>query len=530
MWRREDPEAAEVGKVKYDIVPYVRGRLLDIGAGPFKIFPYATSVDNLDHHRRFGWNFSPDIQADASNLSMLASESWDCVFSSHTLEHLQDTEKNLKEWFRVIKQGGYLVLYLPHKELYPNIGQDGSNPDHKHDFLPEDIIKIMQQVGCWDLVVNDKRDRDFGPGSNLNEYSFLQVYKKTKVGQLHSWDKPKPEKKAMVIRYGGIGDMIQSSSILPELKKQGYHITFNTTPNGYEVLKHNPHIDAFELQDKDQVPNDELPNYWAAQKLRFDKFINLSESVEGTLLALPGRVVHFWSKDARHSVTNKNYLEVTHDIAQVDQTYHQHFYPSEEERVWAINERSKVGGNLIVCMSLNGSSVHKSWPYIDTIIARLLTTFPDVRIFLLGDGSSKMLEAGWESEHRVFCRSGVWDIRQTLTFTTRQADLVIGPETGVLNAVGMEDVAKVCFLSHSTKENLTKHWKNTVALEPPSSVPCYPCHMIHYNFDHCVRDPNLGVAACQAAISPDVAWSAMLGILKKTGALDRAPPLKQVNG
>lgn len=528
MWRATDPEGAEVGKVKYDVIPYVRGRLLDIGAGPFKIFPYATSVDNGDH-TRFGWKFKGDIIADASNLSMLASESWDSVFSSHTLEHLNDPLSHLKEWWRVIKKGGYLVLYLPHKELYPNIGQPGSNPDHKHDFVPEDIIKLMQQVGCWDLIVNEKRDRDFGPGSTLNEYSFLQVYQKGGSGQRQSWDKPKPEKTAVVVRYGGIGDLIQASSILPLLKNQGYHVTFNTTPNGYEVLKNNPHIDHFEIQDKDQVPNEELPNYWASMKMRFDKFINLSESVEGTLLALPGRVVHFWTKEARHRVCNRNYLEVTHDIAGVDQEYHQHFFPTEDERVWAINERSKMGGNMVVCVSLNGSSLHKSWPYIDTIIARLLTTFPDVRVVLLGDKMSKVLEAGWENEPRVFCRSDIWTVRQSLTFCVKQADLVIGPETGLLNAVGLEDVGKVCMLSHSTKENLTKHWKNTVALEPPSTVHCYPCHMMHYSWDHCTRDENIGVAACQSAIPADVVWAAMLGILKKTGVLDRAPPLKQAS-
>ena len=526
MWRIGDPQGAEVNKVKYDIIPYIRGRLLDIGAGPFKIFPYAISVDNGHHAAAFGWEYSPGIIADASNMTMLATESFDSVFSSHTLEHLKDTKANLDEWFRLVKVGGYLVLYLPHKDLYPNIGQPGSNPDHKHDFLPEDIIKVMESVGSWDLVVNQVRDRDLGPGSEMNEYSFLQVYKKTASGHEHSWKRPKPEKTAVVVRYGGIGDMIQASSVLPLLKKDGYHVTFNTTPSGHEVLKNNPNIDAFELQDTDQVPNHELTSYWDAMKRRFTKFVNLSESVEGTLLAIPGRTVHFWAKEARHRVCNANYLEVTHDIAGVAHDYSQHFYPTEEELRWAENERKSMGGNLIVCFSLNGSSVHKSWPYIDQVIARLLVTFPDVRIVLMGNEMSKVLEAGWENDSRVFCKSGKWKIRETLSFV-QIADLVIGPETGVMNAVGMEKVGKVCFLSHSSRENLTKHWVNTAALEPPPSVPCYPCHMMHYSFDHCRRDEKIGVAECQSAIPADVAWAAMLGVLKKTGALDKAPPLKK---
>jgi ADP-heptose:LPS heptosyltransferase/predicted SAM-dependent methyltransferase len=531
MWRPEDPQGAESEKVKYDIVHYLRGRLLDVGCGPFKVFPYAIGVDDYSHAQMFGWQYKPDVISDASTLSMFANESMDSVFSSHALEHIRDTDKALKEWFRVLKKGGYLILYLPHKELYPNIGQPGANPDHKHDFLPEDITKAMKQVGCWDLVVNETRDMDFGQGAAHNEYSFLQIYKKCSTGQKESWNKPKPEKQAVVIRYGGIGDMIQAASVLPGLKKQGYHVTFNTTPDGMEILKNNPNIDEFLLQDKDQVPNEELGPFWSAMKRRFDKFVNLSESVETTLLRMPGSVVQLWPKEARHKVCNQNYLEVTHDIAEVPHEYAANFYSTTEEREWAVRERSKIGGKLIIAMSLAGSSVHKTWPYVDQVIARLLTTFPDCRVILLGNHMSKILETGWEKEPRVLKKSGVWGIRQTLTFVCKQADLVIGPETGVLNAVGLEDVAKICLLSHSTKENLTKHWKNTVALSPPETVACYPCHLMHYDWKNCnpVTTPEpfgevaIGTALCQASIPADVVWAAILGIFKKNGTLDRVP-------
>lgn len=526
MWRREDPQGAESDKIKYDVVPYIRGRVLDIGCGPFKVFPYVIGVDNLDHGRRFGWQFKPDVIADASNLSMFATESMDSVFSSHTLEHLDDPEKNLKAWWRVIKKGGYLVLYLPDEDQYPKVGEPGANPDHKWNVNYDRVVDMMNRVGLWDLVKFEKRDQDFGPGSRLNEYSLLFVFKKGGSKIQYSYKNPKPDKTALVIRYGGIGDMIQASSILPRLKEQGYHVTFNTTPSGHEILQNDPNIDEFLLQDTDQVPNEELGPYWESMKRRFDKFVNLSESVEGSLLAIPGRTLHFWSKEARHKACNHNYMEMEHLIADVPEKFEPHFYPTPEEREWAMRERARIGGNLIVTFSMSGSSVHKTWPYMDQIIARLLATFPDCRVILLGNEMSKILESGWENEPRVIKRSGVWKIRETLTFVCKQADLVIGPETGVLNAAGMEQVPKVCFLSHSTRENLTKHWVNTIAIEPPKSVPCYPCHMLHYNFQHCVQDEKTGVAACQAAIPADIAWVSILGILKKTNTLDRAPPLK----
>ena len=193
-----------------------------------------------------------------------------------------------------------------------------------------------------------------------------------------------------------------------------------------------------------------------------------------------------------------------------------------------------MGGNLIVCFSVNGSSVHKAWPYLDTIIARLLLTFPDCRIILMGNTTSQVLETGWEKEPRVLRRCGIWSIRETLTFCCKQAHLVIGPETGVLNAVGMEEVSKVCFLSHSTKENLTKHWINTIAIEPPQSVPCYPCHTLHYSWEFCheheIDGKGTGVALCQAMIPADVAWVSILGLLKKSNQLEKSPPLKEAHG
>jgi len=42
----------------------------------------------------------------------------DYVFSSHCLEHLSEPEKNIREWYRLIKLGGFLVLMVPHKYLY----------------------------------------------------------------------------------------------------------------------------------------------------------------------------------------------------------------------------------------------------------------------------------------------------------------------------------------------------------------------------------------------------------------------------
>ena len=278
MWRLNDPQCNESAKIKYEIVPYTRGKGLDIGCGQYKAYSHFIGIDN---GKQYGGKNVTDINGDGTDLSLFADDSLDFVFSSHFLEHVEDYITTLWEWWRVIKPGGHLVLYLPHKDLYPNIGEKGANPAHKHDYHPDDIKTAMvdvvdQMYKGWDLLINEVRDHDNGPGEQGNEYSFYQVYQKREdYAVLDLSLEVKPHKTACVVRYGGFGDQIMASTILPGLKEQGYHVIYMTTPTAKQIVEHDPHIDEFILQDKDQVPNQELTNYWAVWAKKFNKFKKL---------------------------------------------------------------------------------------------------------------------------------------------------------------------------------------------------------------------------------------------------------------
>src|SRR5437016_4665411 len=62
-----------------------------------------------------GTTLKIDVVAQGDELP-LASDSIDFVLSSHVLEHFLDPIKALKEWRRVVKDGGYIVAVVPHKE------------------------------------------------------------------------------------------------------------------------------------------------------------------------------------------------------------------------------------------------------------------------------------------------------------------------------------------------------------------------------------------------------------------------------
>ncbi len=407
--------------------------------------------------------------------------------------------------------------------------------------------------------------------------------------RIKPWRKP-DGKTVLLIRYGGIGDMIMASSVLRALKKDGWHVTFNTTPMGADLLRHDPHVDAFLVQDKDQVPNHWLRKYWDGLAERYDKVVNLSESCEGNLLMMKGRSNHLWPDAVRRQMVGRiNYVEFQHQVAEVAFEHEPRFYPSAAEKGDAVRAYPDRDCRQIGFV-LAGSSIHKVWPWVGDCIHRLLRE-TDARLFTFGGIEEWLLEEaiaetvlthagvgqeqfvaamrraeipasrqtkggpvpritradkryrGWLSEkiaeqfgdQRIVFTSGDWKIRRSMTHAA-QLDVIVGPETGMMNSVCMEPVAKVLMLSHSSHENLTRDWRNTFVLMPDTrKVPCYPCHRLHHDRSFCFEDKETGASICAATMGPDEVFDAILECCERAGrpmSLDAAvkAPLALVDG
>ena len=76
VWRREDPQGNEAGKIRWELVKWTRGRGLDVGCGGAKPFGHFIGVDNGKDVLLFGHQFKPDVYVDdAGKLDVFATAS-----------------------------------------------------------------------------------------------------------------------------------------------------------------------------------------------------------------------------------------------------------------------------------------------------------------------------------------------------------------------------------------------------------------------------------------------------------------------
>lgn len=85
---------------------YINGKGIDIGCG--RTYKYS---DDLRIHQS-ALAHDKDI-CDAHLMETFKDEEFDYVYASHVLEHLEDPRLAIKNWFRICKKGGYMIIVVP---------------------------------------------------------------------------------------------------------------------------------------------------------------------------------------------------------------------------------------------------------------------------------------------------------------------------------------------------------------------------------------------------------------------------------
>lgn len=79
-------------------------------------------------------------EGSAQLLENVADESFDFLYSSHCLEHLENPVQALENWIRVVCPSGYLIINVPDEDLYEQgIWPSRFSTDHKWSFT---IMKL----------------------------------------------------------------------------------------------------------------------------------------------------------------------------------------------------------------------------------------------------------------------------------------------------------------------------------------------------------------------------------------------------
>lgn len=139
---------------------FIRWPLLDIGAGddPFPSYGLCRHWDKPD--------------GDATMMEGVPAESYATVYASHVLEHLDDPARALTNWWRILNRGGFLIVIVPHCDLYEKQRYLPSrwNSEHKTLWLPftnageirglfETLFGALSPLGA---VFHSVRTIDFG--------------------------------------------------------------------------------------------------------------------------------------------------------------------------------------------------------------------------------------------------------------------------------------------------------------------------------------------------------------------------------
>jgi SAM-dependent methyltransferase len=129
------PSYLKAGRAADYIIPiasqFCKGNGLDIGGTPECRFPGAKVINTSI--------------PDGFHATNLPNEKYDFIFSSHTLEHVENYLETLLYWRAHLKEGGVLFLYLPHPDM--RYWHPSNCKKHRHSFAPSAMILALQGLG-----------------------------------------------------------------------------------------------------------------------------------------------------------------------------------------------------------------------------------------------------------------------------------------------------------------------------------------------------------------------------------------------
>lgn len=173
-------------------LPWLTGaKALEIGGptllfgrkGAFPVYTVVDTLDNLNFSSENFWSnidegmnfrFDKDKPAgrqfisDATDLSKIESGSYDLLISSHVIEHIANPLKALREWRRVLKPGGHMVIIAPDKRYSYDRNRPVTDIQHiiadfRNDTPESDTTHFHEIIELHDMAAD-------GTGATYDEH------------------------------------------------------------------------------------------------------------------------------------------------------------------------------------------------------------------------------------------------------------------------------------------------------------------------------------------------------------------------
>ncbi len=138
---------------------------------------WSTDIDRANSYNYFMGKSGKKIVCDAVDLFKIDSSSYDILISSNCIEHIANPIKALKDWRRVLRKGGFLILVIPNK--LNNFDRKRNDTSFEHilsDYLnnikEDDLTHLNEIIEFHDMSkdpwVDNRANFIFRCENNLN--------------------------------------------------------------------------------------------------------------------------------------------------------------------------------------------------------------------------------------------------------------------------------------------------------------------------------------------------------------------------
>jgi predicted SAM-dependent methyltransferase len=131
---------SETSKYRHLTVPYCQGAGVDIGSAGDPVVPWAIQIDLEQPYCPLIGPGPIHLKGDGRRLDWFDDQSLDFVYSSHLIEDFEADSwgRVLREWDRVLKSGGHLIILAPEAERWRAALAVGQPPNEAHRHEPHE--------------------------------------------------------------------------------------------------------------------------------------------------------------------------------------------------------------------------------------------------------------------------------------------------------------------------------------------------------------------------------------------------------